>query len=166
MVSSLIVHVAKRFGPCLALIDFAVEQQSGVLAGCHLCFSNDNVRGFSDMCWFFSKKSFVKTIQVFKNESHLVAGFPAACCAKRGCCITAGLLPVLEWFGVIAVAVCWRVETQLITRYHIERKLTFLSANFNGNICATPDGEVIVFTFTLVDGFVLEKNLSRKNLSC
>lgn len=36
--------------------------------------------------------------------------------------------------------------------------LTLLSANLSGNICATPDGEVIVFAFTgLVDGFVLKK---------
>lgn len=71
--------------------------------------------------------------------------------------MTAGLLPVLEWFGVIPVDV---YSISMITSLHsrVESKLTFLSASFNGNICATLDGEVIVLTFKLVDGFVLEKS--------
>lgn len=38
-------------------------------------------------------------------------------------------------------------------------QLTFLSASFSGNNCATPDGEVIVFMFALVDGFVLKQTI-------
>jgi hypothetical protein len=42
-----------------------------------------------------------------------------------------------------------------------------LSANLSGNICATPDGEVIVFEFTgLVDGFVLKRSHKQMWLIC
>jgi hypothetical protein len=100
-----------------------------------------------------------------KFDSHLVAGLPT-CCVKIGCWITAGLLPVLEWFGVIAVAVYLghdKINYVIRASFSALDELTLLSASLSGNICATLDGEVSVFTFTLVDGFVLEKS-SRKQL--
>lgn len=45
---------------------------------------------------------------------------------------------------------------------HERVQLTFLSANFKGNICETPAGEVIVAVVGLVDGFVLHA----ENMSC
>lgn len=42
-------------------------------------------------------------------KAHLIAGLPG-CWTMIGCWITAGLLPVREWFGVIAGVDCWKVN--------------------------------------------------------
>lgn len=72
--------------------------------------------------------------------------------------MTAGLLPVREWFGVTAAACCesGTGALALIQRYHCKWNFTFLSASFKGSICDTPDGDVIVgATDTLVADLVL-----------